>query len=54
MMHLGLMKEREDSFENLLRLIYQYLEYETKFDKNIQESFVNYFSSNKHPEVASF
>jgi hypothetical protein len=54
MMHLGLMKERDDSFENLLRLVHRYVEDEMRFDKNIQNDFLNYFSNNNHPEVISF
>lgn len=53
MMHLGLKKEQDDSFERLLEVVYHYLKSEAQIDNSLPEAFVNYFKPER-PEVCSF
>ena len=53
MMHLGLQKEKDDSFEGLLETVFHYLEYEKKYDEQLPSKFVDYFKD-KHPQVSDF
>jgi hypothetical protein len=48
MMHLGIQKERDDSFEKLLHIIYDYMQDEASIESNLPQLFASYFK-NRYP-----